>query len=110
MDHVEEFAPNFVLGLLLPEDRKRVLTHLVECESHRLTLSDERQLIEDVKAAVQRKTEHNERRMREMMPATTGRSRQVFDLSAVKRSVGALVIAIIAGVGLMLELERRCTS
>ena len=110
MDHVEEFAPNFVLGLLLPEDRKSALTHLVERESCWRTLSDERQLIEDVQAAVQRKTEHNERRIREMMPAITGRSRPVFDLSAVKRSVGALVTVIIAGVGLMLELERRCTS
>ncbi len=106
MDHIEEFAPDFVLVLLLPEDRKRVLTHLMECKSCRLTISGERKLIVDVQAVAQRKTDHNSRRIRETMPAIPGRSRPVFDLSAVRHVVVAFAIIIIAVAGLMLEFER----
>ncbi len=106
MDHIEEFTPDFVLGLLLPEDRKRVLTHLLECESCRPTISEERQLIEDVQAVVQRKTDHNSRRILEMLPAIPGRSRPVFDLSAAWDVVVAFTIVKIVVAGLMLEFER----
>ena len=105
MDHIKELAPDFVLGLLLPADRRRVLAHIVECESCRLTISENRQLTEDVQAVVRRATDNNVSRIQELMPSVPGRSRPVFDLSAVKPVVVAFAIIIIAFSGLMLELE-----
>jgi len=106
MGHIEDLASDFVLGLLLPADRKRVLSHIVECKRCRTTIAEERQMIEDVQGAFQRATDYNMNRLPERMPDIPGRSYTFFDLSTVRPAVAALAIAIIAVGGLLLALDR----
>ena len=106
MDHINEIAPDFVLGLLLPEDRRRVLSHIVECESCRHTVANERQLIKDVRSAVHRVSEHNNHHIRELMPALPNESRTVLGFSALRPVIVAFALILITLGGLMMELDK----
>ncbi len=107
MDHINEIAPDFVLGLLTQEERRRVISHIVECESCRLAVASERNLIEEVRITLHRVSNHDPLRIRGLMPALPKRLWPLFSFSIVRPVALAFALILIAFGGLMIKLDKR---
>jgi anti-sigma factor RsiW len=106
MDHINEIAPDFILGLLPQEERKRVISHIVDCESCRLIITDERNLIEEVRNTLQRVSNHNPQRIRSLMPAIPKRSWPAFNFSIIRPvAIGFMIILVAVG-GFMINMDK----
>ncbi len=106
MDHINEIAPDFVLGLLPQEERRRVISHIVDCESCRLTITNERNLMEEVRKTLQRVSNHNPQRIRSLMPAIPMRSWPAINFSIVRPVAVALAIILVAVGGFMINMDK----
>ncbi len=106
MDHINEIAPDFVLGLLPQEERRRVISHIVDCENCRLTIASERNLIEEVRITLQRVSNHNPQRIRGLMPAIPKRSWPPLSFSIVRPVVVAVAIILVAVGGFMINTDK----
>jgi anti-sigma factor RsiW len=106
MDHINEIAPDFVLGLLPQEERRKVISHIVDCESCRLTITNERNLMEEVRKTLQRVSNHNPQRIRSLMPAIHKRSWPAFNLSIVRPVAVAFAIILVAVGGFMINMDK----
>ncbi|GMQ78376.1 MAG: hypothetical protein BMS9Abin02_0882 [Anaerolineae bacterium] len=106
MDHINKIAPDFVLGLLTQEERRRVNRHIADCEYCRLTVANERNLIEEVRITLDRVSSHDPRRIQGLMPAIPNRSWLAFNFSIFRPVAVAVAIILLAVGGFMINMDK----
>jgi anti-sigma factor RsiW len=91
--------PDYVLGLLAPEQANQILDHMAGCAACRRIVQDEREIGQMVRQTLSVATHPDPARLRQLMPPPPGKIRQVGTGAGWVRSLAPALVVLLLIVG-----------